>query len=490
MFNSEKLGKSLRLILFFGNNWTSLIGGAMTSASAVVLVGFWVVSIFGHGGSTNPYLGIVFDVFLPGLFVLGLVLIPIGIWLRRKQLTKLGQIPSVYPRIELRDPVFRRGIEIVLVATLINFIIVGTASYRARLLHGFGELLRPELPCDGAAMGRVPGIAALACGLRGVPHRLWILRGGQAKVNGTKQLVEVTLDNYPRPILAPLSVLRPARATCEECHSPTRFVGEKLLVETMYGDDEKNSVTHNVLALHLGGVDSLSHLSGIHGHHLDDYEYVATDSTFQTIIAVSKHNADGSTTQYVSSDWKGPVTGVTRRMDCMDCHNQATHTFQTAEDAIDEVMVDGTPSASLPFVHKEGLQLIQAEYASQAEAATKIASGLDDFYRTQYPAVWSGPARPGGRGGQDPGRHLPAQRLSRDEGDLGDLSQRHGAQRAGAQSIAGMLPLPRREPYVEGRQDDHQRLHGLPQSAGQRRGESEAVVGPRPAIAVGSQKKT
>jgi hypothetical protein len=77
-------------------------------------------------------------------------------------------------------------------------------------------------------------------------------------------------------------------------------------------------------------------------------------------------------------------------MDCMDCHNQATHTFQTAEDAIDEVMVDGTPSASLPFVHKEGLQLIQAEYASQAEAATKIASGLDDFYRTQYPAVWAG----------------------------------------------------------------------------------------------------
>ena len=61
-------------------------------------------------------------------------------------------------------------------------------------------------------------------------------------------------------------------------------------------------------------------------------------------------------------------------------------------------MVDGTPSASLPFVHKEGLQLIQAEYASQAEAATKIASGLDDFYRTEYPAVWSGPARSGGRG--------------------------------------------------------------------------------------------
>jgi len=66
MFDYEKLRKSLRLVLFYGNNWTSLIGGAITSASAVVLVGFWVVSIFGHGGSSNPYLGILFDVFLPG----------------------------------------------------------------------------------------------------------------------------------------------------------------------------------------------------------------------------------------------------------------------------------------------------------------------------------------------------------------------------------------------------------------------------------------
>jgi hypothetical protein len=167
-------------------------------------------------------------------------------------------------------------------------------------------------------------------------------------------------------------------------------VGEKLLVETMYGDDEKNSVTHNVLALHLGGVDSLSHLSGIHGHHLDQYEYVATDSTDQNIIAVSKHNPDGSITQFVSSDWKGPIQGVTRQMDCMDCHNQATHIFQTAEDAIDESMQVGSPNPALPFAHKKGLELIQAQYASQAEAATKITAGLDDFYRTQYPAVWSG----------------------------------------------------------------------------------------------------
>ena len=82
MSQFSRLEKSLRPILFFGNNWISLIGGALTTASAFVLIGFWVVSIFGHSGSNNPYVGIVVDLCLPGLFVLGLLLIPIGMWLR------------------------------------------------------------------------------------------------------------------------------------------------------------------------------------------------------------------------------------------------------------------------------------------------------------------------------------------------------------------------------------------------------------------------
>ena len=148
-------------------------------------------------------------------------------------------------------------------------------------------------------------------------------------------------------------------------------------------------MTRTVLVLHLGGIDSVSHLSGIHGAHLNHFEYVASDSGAQTILSVSRPNPDGTKTEYISSDVKGPIQGVRRTMDCMDCHNQATHVFQTAQGAIDEAMVDGTPSPSLPFVHKQGLALIQATYSSQAEAGSKIVSGLNDFYRTQYPQVWS-----------------------------------------------------------------------------------------------------
>ena len=116
----------LRPFLFFGNNPISLIGGAITTASAMTLLGFWIVAIFGHGGSNNPYLGILFELILPGFFLFGLAMIPAGMWLRRRKLLASGSVPSVYPNIDLADPVFRHGIDFVLIATFINFVILGT----------------------------------------------------------------------------------------------------------------------------------------------------------------------------------------------------------------------------------------------------------------------------------------------------------------------------------------------------------------------------
>src|SRR5271170_841363 len=130
MADSEALRRNwLRPFFFYGNNPISLLGGAITTASAVVLVAFWVVDFFGHGGSSNPYLGIIFELILPGLFLLGLILIPVGMLLKRRRLKALGEMPP-FPEVSLRDPVFRRGLDFVVIATFINFVIVGTATYR------------------------------------------------------------------------------------------------------------------------------------------------------------------------------------------------------------------------------------------------------------------------------------------------------------------------------------------------------------------------
>ena len=95
MANSEGPGKGwLRPFFFYGNNPISLIGGALTRASAMILIGFWVVDVVPAGGPPSPYVGIVIDLCLPGLFILGLILIPVGILLRRRRLKAAGQVPS------------------------------------------------------------------------------------------------------------------------------------------------------------------------------------------------------------------------------------------------------------------------------------------------------------------------------------------------------------------------------------------------------------
>ncbi len=377
----------IRPALFFGNNPISLAGGAATTASGVTMVAYWLVELFGRPND-NPYLGIIFFLILPALFIAGLVFIPIGIFVRRKQLQKVGSIPAEFPKIDLNDKIFRHGLDIVLVATIANLLLVSVASYR-----GAAYMDSPQF-CGQSCHVMHPEYAAykvsahshvdcVACHIGSGAKSYF-----QAKVNGTKQLVEVSLNRYPTPIESPVQNLRPARDICEGCHTPAKFIGEKLLVKSTFADDEKNTETQSVVVLHLGGRDSLSHLTGIHGVHLGHIEYVATDPTRTSIPWVAKRNADGSQTVFASPD-AGSLEpkGERRTMDCIDCHNRAAHTFVTAEDALNRAMAEGAVSPDLPWVHKEGLVLLKGNYASQQEAGSKIPSELEAFYRTQHPEV-------------------------------------------------------------------------------------------------------
>jgi nitrate/TMAO reductase-like tetraheme cytochrome c subunit len=376
----------LRPILFLGNNPVSIIGGAITSASAMTLTGFWIVAVVGHGGSNNPYLGIIFDLCLPAIFLFGLALIPTGIWFRRRRLKAAGQLPSTFPKIDFADPAFRRGIDFVIVATFINFIIVGTASYRGvaymdttSFCGQTCHVMKPELSAYHFAPHA--GVACTDCHVApGVPGYI------HAKVNGTKQLLMVVLHNYPKPIMADGKVPA-ARDTCVNCHSPERLSTDKLLVSSSYGADEKNSVTRSLALIHIGGRDQFGKLSGIHGAHMGHIEYVSGDSTNQTISWVGKRNDDGSTTEFVSADPKVAANGIRHVMDCIDCHNRAAHSFETPEEALNKDMAAGTPSASLPFAHKQGLMLIKARYTSEEDAREKITSAFQQFYRSQYPLI-------------------------------------------------------------------------------------------------------
>ena len=150
----------VRPALFFGNNPISLAGGAITSAAGVTMIGYWLVEIFGRRDD-NPYLGIIFFLILPALFVLGLVLIPIGLFARRRKLQLAGQIPAEFPKIDLNDRIFRHGLDIVLIATIVNLLVVAAASYRGVGIHGLAAVLRIFLPRDAPRVHRLQGVRAL-----------------------------------------------------------------------------------------------------------------------------------------------------------------------------------------------------------------------------------------------------------------------------------------------------------------------------------------
>ena len=395
----EKLRQNwVRPALFFGNNPISLAGGAITTASGITMISYWILEMF-RLSDNNPYLNIIFFLILPAFFIIGLTLIPIGVFLRRKKLQVAGAVPAEFPRVDFNDRIFRHGVDIVLIATIVNLLVVSIASYRGAAYMDSPQfcgqschVMHPEY--TAYKISPHSHVDCVACHIGSGAESYFA-----AKINGTKQLIEVTthpfahlapkiIPDYPTPIPSPVQNLRPAREICEGCHTPNRFVGEKLLVKSTFADDEQNTETQTVVVLHLGGVDSLSHLSGIHGVHLGHIEYIASSPDRQTIPWVERTNPDGSKTVYAATALKGAMPqGERRLMDCIDCHNRAAHSMQTPEDALNRAMAEDAVSPKLPWVHKEGLELLKAKYVSDEDARSKIPAGLTAFYRSQHPEV-------------------------------------------------------------------------------------------------------
>lgn len=166
------------------------------------------------------------------------------------------------------------------------------------------------------------------------------------------------------------------------------------MVRTKYSSDEQNTPLTTVLVLKIGGRSGPDG-TGIHGRHLDATEritYVATDERRQVIPWVSYVADDGKTVEYTSTEIKTTAEelarGERRKMDCMDCHNRPSHTFELPERAVDEALAAGRLSAELPFVKKKSVELLRAEYPDQATAARRIDEGLAEFYRASYPDVY------------------------------------------------------------------------------------------------------
>ncbi|HET6936238.1 MAG TPA: cytochrome C, partial [Candidatus Angelobacter sp.] len=70
-------------LVYLSNNWISLAGVIIVTAATVTWLAFLPITL--RGGLMHPYFGLVVYLLLPGVFILGLILIPLGIWLNRRR---------------------------------------------------------------------------------------------------------------------------------------------------------------------------------------------------------------------------------------------------------------------------------------------------------------------------------------------------------------------------------------------------------------------
>lgn len=385
-----------RLLYYFSQNTISLIGVACTTSSAITLIAFWVYD-FILPGPPHPYVGILLFLILPGIFIFGLLLIPLGISLRRRKLHNAGQLPHVYPEIDLKTPMVQHSLEFIAVATVLNVLIFSFASYRGVSYMDTttfcGKTCHAVMAPEYSAYQNSPHarVACVECHIG--PGAGWFVR---SKLSGLRQVFAVTFHTYSRPIPSPVKYLRPARETCEQCHWPQRFSGDKLIYRTNYKEDEKNTAMTTALVMKIGG-RGITGSVGIHGRHLDEgsrIRYISTDERRQVIPVVYYTDDKGKTIEFVSSDIKASKQdlekGEKRAMDCIDCHNRPTHAFELPENAVDLRMSRGLISAELPFIRKKAVELLKASYPDRDTARKQIVEGLENFYRTSYPDVYNG----------------------------------------------------------------------------------------------------
>jgi NapC/NirT cytochrome c family, N-terminal region len=385
----------LRLLYYLGQNPISLTGAVLTTSGALTLIAFWFYD-FLLPGPPHPYIGILLFLILPGVFVLGLVLIPSGILLRRHRLLVRGELLDFYPAINLREPMVRHGVILVTLLTVVNVIIFGTASYRGVAYMDStefcGQTCHTVMIPEFTAYQNSPHsrVNCVECHIG--PGAGWFVR---SKLSGVRQVFAVTFHTYSQPIHAPVKYLRPARETCEQCHWPQRFTGDKFVTKTTYKDDEKNTPQTTVLLLKVGG-RTWQGAVGIHGRHLDQGErirYISIDDQRQVIPVVYYTDDQGKVVEYVSSDIQATkqqlAAGEHRSMDCVDCHNRPTHAFELPENAVNAQMATGLISPELPYIRKKAAELLKADYPDRDTAGQRIVDGVKTFYHTNYPDVYN-----------------------------------------------------------------------------------------------------
>ncbi len=387
------LEKYIRFVKGVSVNKLGKTGVVLTTSSFIVFVILEIARMLGvlH----NAYIGLINYLVFPALFVIGLILIPIA-WSQRKKTTgKSGKelLSDQFAAEELEAGFVGSKVFLTIgIFSLINILFLLIVSSQMLSFMDEAEfcgtachsVMNPEwttyqqsphahVRCVQCHVGE--GVDALIA----------------SKLNGAYQILSLTFHLYKQPIPTPVHQLRPARETCEKCHWPKKFYGSRLKTIAHFALDSASTPRYTTLNLKVD-IGRGGEKAGIHWHisKKNKVRYASVNDERKEMIWIEVDDKNGAVKRYHNkqlAEYKVKGEEAARTMDCVDCHNRATHIYENPEEAVDLRLQQGLMDRSLPYLKRVALGALLVGSPTKEIGLERVGNHIRGFYRKNYPMV-------------------------------------------------------------------------------------------------------
>ncbi len=376
-------------------NRISFYGTLLAGFSLALIAFLYIVTKFFYEG--GAYVGLIIFIIIPAFLVVGLFMIPIGMWLKIKRERKHQKEDTRWKIIDLTDRRTRNAMIVFVVGTFIFLIATSIGSYQAfhytesnkfcgTLCH---KVMSPEY--TAYQLSSHARVKCVECHVG--EGASWYVK---SKLSGLYQVYSVIFKKYPQPIPAAVHNLRPARETCEKCHWPNKFYANRIVHNRSYLANENNTECNITLKMKTSPKISAHGLNeGIHWHINPNVkiEYI-TDSEFRETISWVKYTNLETGDSIIFQDQNNIIPQEKldslelRTMDCMDCHNRPSHLFLSPTDYIDDGINKGNIPKELPYIKFIAMQVIKPPFGTTDSALMFIKDTITNFYKEKHPDIY------------------------------------------------------------------------------------------------------
>jgi len=376
-------------------NFISFLGTIIALIAWLAIIFLVIMDKIINAG--NVYTELFTYLVVPGFLVFGLILISYGMYRKRRRNKKgIKTSDTKVLIINFSDRKTRNAILIFSFITTIFLLSTVIGSYQGfhytESVEFCGKLCHKVMNPEYVAYQNSPH-ANVKCAECHVGEGVdWYVK---SKMSGLRQVYKYMTNTYPRPIATPIENLRPARETCEKCHWPQKFYGNKLHHEKYFLADSTNTEWDIILNMKIGPSNESQGLSqGIHWHINPDIkmEYKANEKR-DTIYWVKVRNLKtGKVTVFNNDDYRKSISDLnnveSRTMDCMDCHNRPSHEYRSPSYYVNKYLAYSSTSARIPWIKKAAMEALKVIYTTDDSASAGIKENMLSFYKDTYPSLY------------------------------------------------------------------------------------------------------